>query len=323
VTIVDCAVYEQGHRSKEVLALEDAYEAIGDGRFVWIGLHEPTPDEFDSVAREFNLHELSVEDAINAHQRPKLEVYGDTVFVVLKTLTYDEATDDVDTGEIMIFVGDGFVVTVRHKAHTDLHPVRERLEKRQDLLRCGPGSVVHAIIDKVVDDYAPVVEAIDNDIEEVEKEVFSDSRDQPTQRIYKLSREVLETHKATAPLIEPLSKLARGDFGFVHEELATYFRDVYDHAVRTNEQVEGFRDLLHGALEANLAQVSVRQNEDMRKISAWVAIIAVPTAVAGIYGMNFDHMPELKWEYGYPAALLFMATVCTSLWRYFKKVGWL
>jgi magnesium transporter len=323
VTIVDCAVYEDGRRSQKDLPLEDAYEATGDGRFVWIGLHEPSPEEFDSVAREFNLHELAVEDAIKAHQRPKLEVYGDTVFLVLKTVIYDEETNDVDTGEIMIFVGRDFVVTVRHRKFTDLHPIRQRLEEREDLLRCGPGAVVHAIIDKVVDDYVPVVEAIDDDIEEVEREVFSDNRDQPTQRIYKLSREVLEMHKATAPLVDPLARLARRDLDFVHEDLGTYFRDVYDHTVRTNEQVEGFRDLLHGALEANLSQVTVRQNEDMRKISAWVAIVAVPTMVAGVYGMNFEHMPELRWQYGYPAALLLMAAACTALYGYFKKVGWL
>ena len=323
MTIVDCAVYEDGRRAMEKLPLEEAFEATGDGRFVWIGLHEPTPEEFDSVAREFDLHELAVEDAIKAHQRPKLELYEGMIFLVLKTVHYEDETDDVDTGEIMIFAGREFVITVRHKRFTDLHPIRERLEQREDLLRCGPGAVVHAIIDKVVDDYMPVVEAVDDDIEEVERDVFSEEREQPTQRIYKLSREVLELHRATAPLIDPLARVVRGEFEFVHEDLTTYFRDVYDHAVRTNEQVEGFRDLLHGALEANLAQVSVRQNEDMRKITAWVAILAVPTAVAGIYGMNFEHMPELEWTFGYPAVLLFMLVVCLSLYRYFKKAGWL
>jgi magnesium transporter len=321
--IVDCAVYEDGRRRAEDLALHEAYEALGDGRFVWIGLHEPSADEFDSVAREFQLHELAVEDAIKAHQRPKLEVYGDTLFLVLRTVAYDETTDDVETGQIMVFVGPEFVITVRHRKFTDLHPVRQQLEERDDLLRCGPGAVVHAIVDRVVDDYAPVVDAVDDDIEEVERAVFSDDRVQPTERIYKLQREVLELHRATAPLVDPLGRLAREDFRFVHDDLRNYFRDVYDHIVRTNEQVEGFRDLLHGALDANLAQVSVRQNDDMRKISAWVAILAVPTMFAGIYGMNFEHMPELEWRYGYPAVLLVMVTVCVLLYRYFKRVGWL
>ena len=323
--IVDCAVYEDGRRRDGDLSLEDAYEA-GDpdsGTFVWIGLHEPTADEFDSVAREFNLHELAVEDAIKAHQRPKLEVYDDTIFLVLKTTVYEEEAEQVETGQIMIFVGPGFVITVRHTRYTDLAPVRRRLEERPDLLRCGPGAVLHAIVDRVVDDYVPVVEAVDDDIEEVENEVFSPTREQPTERIYKLSREVLELHRATAPLVDPLARLARGQYAFVHDDLQAYLRDVYDHIVRTNEQVEGFRDLLHGVLEANLAQVSVRQNEDMRKISAWVAIIAVPTMLAGIYGMNFEHMPELRWTFGYPLVLAVMVVACGSLYRYFKKVGWL
>ena len=323
MTIVDCAVYEDGRRRAKDLPLEEAYEATGDGRFVWIGLHEPSAEEFDSVAREFNLHELAVEDAIKAHQRPKLEIYDESIFIVLKTVVYDEQTDDIDTGEIMIFVGPEFVVTVRHKRYTDLHPVRQRLEERPDLLRCGPGAVVHAIVDRVVDDYMPVIQALDDDIEEVENDVFSDSREQPTQRIYKLSREVLEMHRATGPLVDPLARVARGEFGFVADDLTNYFRDVHDHIVRANEQVEGFRDLLHGALEANLAQVSVRQNDDVRRISAWVAIIAIPTMIAGIYGMNFEHMPELEWTFGYPLVLVVMLVACTGLYRYFKKVGWL
>jgi magnesium transporter len=322
--IVDCAVYEDGSRQEGELKLHEAYEAAGeDGRFVWIGLHEPSEDEFDSVAREFSLHELAVEDAIKAHQRPKLEVYGDTVFLVLKTVIYIEETNDVETGQIMAFVGPEFIVTVRHGKHTDLHPIRQRLETRPDLLRCGPGAVLHAVVDRVVDDYIPVVEAVDDDIEEVERDVFSDEHEQPTKRIYKLQREVLELHRATSPLVDPLFRLAKGDFGFSHDELRNYFRDVYDHIVRTDEQVEGFRDLLHGVLDANLAQVSVRQNNDMRKISAWVAIVAVPTMIAGIYGMNFEHMPELEWTFGYPLAVGVMVILCSSLYAYFKRVGWL
>jgi magnesium transporter len=323
--IVDCAVYEDGRRQGEKLELHDAYQAGtgSDDRFVWIGLHEPSEDEFDSVSREFDLHELAVEDAIKAHQRPKIEVYDETVFVVLKTASYDEAGETVEIGQIMLFAGPGFVITVRHGEHADLHSVRTRIEDRQDLLRCGTGAVLHAILDRVVDDYLPVVAGVDDDIEEVETEVFSPERSNPTERIYKLQREVLQLHRATAPLADPLRRLSEGHFDFIHDDLQPYFRDVYDHAVRTNEQVEGFRDLLHGVLQANLTQVSVRQNDDMRRITAWVGILAVPTSIAGIYGMNFEHMPELRWEYGYPAVLAVIAAVCTALYVYFKRVGWL
>ena len=323
--IVDCAVYENGERTEQVSDLRKAYElgSSGDGRFVWIGLHDPSPDEFDSVAREFDLHELAAEDATKPHQRPKLEVYDDTIFIVLRTVHYDEADEQVETGEVMLFVGPGFVITVRHGPYSDLHPVRKWVEERPELLRCGPGSVVHAVIDRIVDDYEPVADAVDDDIEEAENEVFSADRTNPTERIYRLQREVLELHRAVAPLVEPLRRLARGEFDFVHDDLTHYFTDVHDHVVRTNDRVESFRELLHGVLDANLAQVSVRQNDDVRKISAWVARVAVPTAIAGIYGMNFEHMPELKWTFGYPAVLLLIALVCTSLYVYFKRVGWL
>ena len=322
--IVDCAVYEDGRRQGERLDLRDAYEACRtDGSFVWIGLHDPSPAEFDSVAREFDLHELAAEDSTKPHQRPKLEVYDDTLFMVLKTASYDEATETVGIGQIMLFVASSFVITVRHGPQADLRGVRAGIESRQDLLRCGTGAVLHAIVDRVVDDYQPVLTGVDDDIEELESEVFSPERTNPTERIYKLQREVLQLHRATAPLIEPLRRLSEGHFAAVHDELRPYFRDVHDHALRTNDQVEGFRDLLHGVLEANLAQVSVRQNDDVRRISAWVAIIAVPTMLAGIYGMNFEHMPELEWTLGYPAVLVLMLAVCSGLYAYFKRSGWL
>ena len=323
--IVDCAVYENGQRSDGDLDLRDAYEACtsGDGRFVWIGLHEPTPQEFASVAGEFDLHELAVEDSIKAHQRPKLEVYGDTLFLVLKTANYDDETETVQIGQIMMFAGPGFVISVRHGDASELGSLRRRSEGRPELLRYGAGAVLYAVVDKVVDDYMPVIAGVEDDIEEVEGEVFSPGRGNPTERIYKLQREVLELHRATAPLREPLDRLASGAMPQVDPELRNYLRDVYDHIVRADEQVEGFRDLLHGVLQANLAQVSVRQNEDMRKISAWVAIIAVPTMFAGVYGMNFEHMPELGWLLGYPFALALMMGSSAVLYRFFKRSGWL
>jgi magnesium transporter len=324
--IVDCAVYEDGRRKAGDLPLHDASEAsrsADPGSFVWIGLRDPSTDEFDSVAREFYLHELAVEDAVNAHQRPKIEEYGDTLFIVLKTAQYHDDTETVEIGEINLFVGQGFLISVRHGGPSPLADVRKQIESRPDLLKCGPGSVMHAIIDRVVDDYEPVLAGIEDDIEETEETVFSPTRDAPTERIYKLKREVLSMHKATAPLIEPLQALARGEVPHVHEEIQDYFRDIYDHVARANDAVEGMREMLNGILDANTAQVSVRQNEDMRKISAWVAIAAVPTALAGIYGMNFEHMPELGWTFGYPAVLLVMLAVCLFLYRAFKRAGWL
>jgi magnesium transporter len=322
--IVDCAVYEKGVRRPGQLALGDAYEACrAPDAFVWIGLYEPTEEEFDSVRLEFDLHPLAVEDAINAHQRPKLEVYGDSVFVVLKPAKYDEALEQVELGELMMFFGDGFVVTVRHGEVRELSGIRKHLETQQEMLRCGTGAVLHAVIDRVVDDYGPVINALDKDIQEVEAEVFSPSRDNPAERIYKLKREVLELQTAMAPLVEPLDRLSMGRVPMIHSDLPHYFRDVHDHLVRWVEQVSTFRDLLTSVLEANLTQVSVRQNEDMRRISAWVAIAAVPTMIAGIYGMNFESMPELNWEFGYPLILGVTIAVCIGLYRMFRRNGWL
>ena len=321
--IVDCAVYEHGRRSVGTLPLEDAFEASRrDDAFVWIGLHEPTADELDSVRREFDLHELAVEDAIKAHQRPKLEVYGDSLFLVLKTARYLEAEETVEFGEIPIFVGEDFIITVRH-GETALHDVRLRTEQRPDLLRCGPGAALYAIVDRIVDDYAPVTAGLDRDIREVEEEVFSHSRRNQAERIYKLKREVLELHDAVAPLVNPVDRLARGHHELVHEDVRAYFRDVHDHLLRVVADVESFRDLLTSVLTANLTQVSVRQNEDVRRISAWAAMIAVPTMIAGIYGMNFTHMPELDSRFGYPVVLGVIVVACVSLYMYFRRIGWL
>jgi magnesium transporter len=323
MTIVDMAVYEDGRRTEDV-PLQQAFEACRrDGALVWIGLFEPTEEEFDAVRREFDLHELAVEDALKAHQRPKLEVYDDTLFIVLKTVAYREP-DKLFFGEVMIFVGDGFVISVRHGAHGSLHDVRLRLEGREDLLRCGPGAVVHAIVDKVVDDYAPVLTALDTDINELEAAAFGEEAiADVTQRIYKLKRQVIEFHRGTAPLTEPLGRLSDGRFPHIHDALRAYFRDVYDHLLRTVQQIDSFRDLLTSILEANLTQVTVRQNDDMRKISAWAAIIAVPTLIAGIYGMNFQHMPELNWRIGYPLAVFTMLAISVTLYRYFRRIDWL
>ena len=324
MTVVDLAVYEDGVRHDGKLKLEETYAICRQrGAFAWIGLYEPTEEEFDSVAREFQLHELAVEDAIHAHQRPKLELYEGMIFIVLKTARYIDETETVEFGEILMFVGDDFVITVRHGEASALGGVRREVEARPDLLRCGPGAVLHAIVDRVVDDYAPALAGLEDDVEEVETDVFSPGRESPGRRIFALKREVLEFIRATAPLVEPIDRLARGVYEQIHPEVRTYFRDVGDHLVRVHEQLEGLRDLLTSVLTANLTQVSVQQNEDVRKISAVVAIIAVPTMIAGIYGMNFEHMPELKWNFGYPLVLAVMAVICLGLYRYFKRAGWL
>jgi magnesium transporter len=322
--IVGNAIYQDGKRRSEDVELDHTYELCRrDGAFAWIGLYEPEEEEFESVRREFELHELAVEDAIKAHQRPKLEVYGDTLFLVLKTARYLDEPEEVEFGEILVFAGDAFVITVRHGEASALGDVRREAEQRPDLLRCGPSAVLHAIVDRVVDDYEPVLAGLEDDVEEVEQEVFSPERTNPAHRVYKLSREVIEFHRATAPLVGPLRSLAEGRHELVHAEIQEYFRDVYDHALRANESVDSLRELLNGILQANLAQVSVRQNDDVRRISAWVAIIAVPTMIAGIYGMNFEHMPELTWSFGYPLVVAAMLLACTGLYRYFKRAGWL
>jgi magnesium transporter len=325
MTIVDCAVYEDGRRRDGQVPLQKAYDACraDDAAWVWIGLVEPTLEEFDSVRREFELHELAVEDAVKAHQRPKLEEYGDSLFIVLKTARYHEAEEAVEFGELLLFVGAGFLISVRHGQAAELHGVRQEMEKRPDLMRCGPSAALHAIIDRVVDEYEPVLAGIEDDIEEVEEEVFSPARTNSAQRIYKLKREATEMHRAVAPLVDPLQRLSEGQYDMVATDMHEYFRDVYDHVLRANETVDSFRESLASALNANLTQVGVRQNDDMRKISAWAAILVAPTLVTGIYGMNFEHMPELTWPVGYPGALSAIVLLCIALYAYFKRVGWL
>ena len=322
--IVDCAIYEHGVRRDGKVELGHAYdERHQAGKFVWIGLYEPTEEEFDSLRREFALHPLAVEDAIHAHQRPKLEVYDDMVFLVLKTARYVDPTEVIQLGEVLVFIGADFIITVRHGEATNLHPVREALDANPERLRHGPGAVLHAILDRVIDDYVPAIEGLEHDIEEVEEQLFSGERVNPAERIYRLQREVLGFRKATAPLVEPMERLARGHYELIHPEIRDYFRDVNDHLIRAREQLDAMRDLLSSSLQANLAQVAVRQNEDVRRISAWAAILAVPTMIAGLYGMNFTNMPELGWRFGYPLTIAVIAGACFTVWRYFRRIGWL
>ena len=323
--IVDCAVYEGGLRRKGPTSLEEASKLCQrDGSFAWLGLFEPSEEELERVEAEFGLHPLAVEDAVKAHQRPKLEVYEDTLFFVLKPVRYIDPEEVIEIGEILLFINPAFVISVRHGKPSPLQAVRARLDSNPDLISHGPGAVLYAILDQVVDDYEPVVEGVDADIQQIEEQVFSDDRHlNPAQRIYRLESEVLDFDRAVAPLATAVDRLGRRDFAVIDKELRQYIRDVHDHLLRVVPQVHGFRELLTTALLANLTQTSVRQNEDMRRISAWVAILAVPTAVAGIYGMNFEHMPELKSELGYPAVLLFILIVCVLLHRRFQRAGWL
>ena len=336
--VVDCAVYRDGVRiaSPDALAPHEAMRQVRrDGGFVWIGLHEPTEAEFSGIAAEFGLHPLAVEDAVQAHQRPKLERYDDSLFTVFKTIHYvehDELTassEIVETGEVMCFTGRDFFITVRHGGQGSLRALRHRLQDDPELLARGPSAVLHAIADHVVDGYLAVADAMQDDIDEVEIEVFSpgrkggSARGVDAGRIYQLKREVLEFKRAVAPLLRPMQDLSERPMRLVDPAIQKYFRDVADHLARVHEQVVGFDELLNSILQANLAQASVAQNEDMRKITSWAAIIAVPTMVCGVYGMNFEHMPELHWRYGYPVIMGITVVICFSIHRTLKRNGWL
>ncbi|MBD9732076.1 magnesium and cobalt transport protein CorA [Streptomyces sp. H28] len=335
--VVDCAVYRDGRRltTEGPLNPQEAMRLVRrDGGFVWIGLHEPTEAEFAGIAREFGLHPLAVEDAVQAHQRPKLERYDDSLFTVFKTIHYldhdrlTSSSEVVETGEVMCFTGRDFLITVRHGGQGSLRALRHRLQEDPELLAKGPSAVLHAIADHVVDGYIAVADAVQDDIDEVETEVFSPGRKGTPRgtdagRIYQLKREVLEFKRAVSPLLRPMQLLSERPMRLIDPEIQKYFRDVADHVARVQEQVIGFDELLNSILQANLAQASVAQNEDMRKITSWAAIIAVPTMVCGVYGMNFEYMPETDWKYGYPIVLSVTVAICLGIHRTLKRNGWL
>jgi len=338
-SMVDSAVYVDGDRVESPTTLADSYRALHthDGAFAWIGLYRPDHHELSSLANAFGPHELAVEDAILAHQRPKLERYDDTLFVVLRAARYVDDAEEVEFGEVHVFVGPDFVITVRHSEAPDLAAVRRRLESNPDLLRRGPEAVLYAILDRVVDGYAPVVAGLENDIDEIETEVFRGDP-QVSRRIYELTREVIEFQRATRPLATVLRNLAAGfqKYG-TDEELQRYLRDVDDHLTQVIEQVDGFRQLLRDILTVNatlvaqkqneemktLSEVGVEQNEEVKRISAWAAILFAPTLVGTVYGMNFDHMPELHWKYGYAFGLLLMVVVSLGLYLDFRRRRWI
>ncbi|MET7695921.1 CorA family divalent cation transporter [Streptomyces sp. NPDC005483] len=338
-SIVQAALYRDGVRVSSPATLADTFRELREqpSGMAWIGLARPPESELLSLAAEFDLHPLAVEDAMEAHQRPKLERYGDTLFVVLRAARYLDAPEEVDFGELHVFVGPDFVITVRHGAAPDLSAVRHRMEKTPELLGLGPEAVLYAILDAVVDGYAPVVAGVQNDIDEIETEVF---RGDPevSRRIYELSREMVEFQRATRPLVGMLHALMAGFAKYgTDEELQRYLRDVADHVTHTSERVDSFRQALTDILTVNatlvtqqqnaemraLAEAGFEQNEEIKKISSWAAILFAPTLVGTIYGMNFEHMPELGWRFGYPFAIGLMGVVCVSLYVIFKRRDWL
>jgi magnesium transporter len=327
--VVDCAVYVEGHRQAPVAPAEALAAAAAQGGFVWLGLYEPTESELTAISERYGLHPLAVEDAVYAHQRPKLEHYDEALFMVLKTATYVEheeltATSEVvDTGEVMVFLGPNYVITVRHGEHGGLTGLRARLEEQHDLLCLGPSAVLYAVADLVVDSFVEVAGAVTEDVDELEASVFSPERTDDIGRLYQLKRELMSLRKAVGPLEVPLQKLAERQIDVIPDAMRSYFRDIQDHAIRVRDQVGGLDELLSSILQASLARTTLADNEDMRKISAWAGIIAVPTAIAGIYGMNFAFMPELEWRYGYPLVLLVIVVACVLLHRGFKRNGWL
>jgi len=322
--LINSVAYADGRRIGEV-AIADISDVLREpGRFVWVGLHEPEAEMLAEIQQEFSLHDLAVEDAAHAHQRPKLERYGNSIFVVLRTVHIDQATGGIDYGETHIFVGANYVVSVRHGGSLPYGDVRTRCEATPDLLIKGPGFVLYALMDFIVDQYFPLVDWFEDKLGELEDDIFRQTLTrETTQRIYQLKRDLLEVKRAVAPLVDICNRLVRTDVTLIPDDARVYFRDVYDHTIRINEMIDTVRELLTTALEANLSLISVAQNEAMKRLAGWAAIIAVPTMIAGIYGMNFKFMPELEWPFGYPVTMIVMVGACAFLNYKFKRSGWL
>jgi magnesium transporter len=330
--IGDCAVYEKGLRSSARMPFTEAAAAARQtSGFVWVGLQQPSAADLNQVAEQFGLPALAVEDAVKAHQRPKLEVYDGVVFVVLRPVRYVDSTEIVEVEEIALFLGEHFVVSVRHGSTLLLSQVRKELDGgKMPAGLVGPTAVLHRVADLIVDQYEEVTRAIDDDVAQIEAQVFGEREGDHAERIYKLKREVLEFRRAVLPLSEPMHRLMTGNVPGTDPESRQYFRDIHDHLLRAGDEIERHDRLLSDILQANVArvsvqqnEVSVRQNEDMRKISAWAAIGLVPTAIAGIYGMNFKYFPQLSWHYGFYAVIGVMGVICAVLYRTFKRNGWL
>jgi magnesium transporter len=321
--IVNCVAYCKGRRVGNI-AVNKINEMLQQhDQFLWVGLHEPGEELLKEIQAEFNLHDLAIEDAHNAHQRPKLESYGDTVFIVLRTAQINN-DNHIEFGETHFFLASNFVINVRHGSTISYKEVRSKCENTPELLSKGPAFALYAVMDSIVDQYFPVIEALEQELVKIEEEIFGDKPTRnTTQRIYELKRELLEVKRVITPLIDICNRLMRFDIKLIPDDTRPYFRDVYDHAMRINEMLDNTRDLVTAALEANFSLTSISQSEVSKKFAGWAAIIGVPTMVAGIYGMNFEDMPELHWVYAYPLVLTLTLGLCIILYIVFKRSGWL
>lgn len=323
-SIVNCVAYREGRRVANIEINKVNEFLRQEDKFVWVGLNEPEEMLLKQVQEEFNLHDLAIEDAHNAHQRPKLEAYGDTIFIVLRTAQMNYKERRTDFGETHFFLGPNFIVNIRHGSSISYRDVRSRCESTPELLSKGPAFALYAVMDSIVDQYFPVIEALEQELIEVEEEIFGKKPTRgTTQRIYELKRELLEVKRAITPLIDICNRLMRFDIKLVPDDTRPYFRDVYDHTLRINEMLDNTRELVTAALEANFSLTSISQSEVSKKFAGWAAIIGVPTMIAGIYGMNFEAMPELHWEYSYPVVLVVTFCLCLVLYIFFKKSDWL
>ena len=321
--IINCAAYSQGNRVGDIV-LNNVHEALKDtNQFVWIGLHEPSEDILRQVQQEFGLHDLAVEDAHMPHQRSKIELYGNSIFVVLRTAQIN-LQRHIDFGETHFFVGTNFIVTVRHGSSVSYADVRIRCENNPNLLSKGQGFALYAVMDFIVDKYFPVAEELEQQLDSIEDKIFKEKPSrETTEQIYMLKRELLDVKRAVSPLVDICNKLMRIDIGCISPDMKPYFRDVYDNVIRINEILDSTRELLNAALEANFSLISISQNDVSKKFAGWAAIIAVPTMVTGIYGMNFKFMPEAEWEFGFYAVIIFTISSCGLLYYFFRKSGWI
>jgi len=322
--IVNCAAYLNGKRIPGFELNNISQVLQTPDHFVWVGLHEPSEETLQHFQRQFHLHDLAIEDAHNAHQRPKIEMYGDILFAVLRTAQLNKTTHHIELGETHFFVGSNFLITIRHGSSISYSDVRKRCESTPHLLEKGQGFALYAVMDAIVDQYFPIVEILEEDLQKIEDKIFKEKPTrQTTEDIYQLKRELLDVKRAVSPLIDIANRLMRFDITLISEETQPYFRDIYDHAIRINEMVDHARELLNTALEANFSLISISQSEVSKKFAGWAAIIAVHTMVAGYYGMNFKFMPELEWHYGYPFVVIFTVSLCVIIYFLFKRSGWL
>jgi magnesium transporter len=322
--IVNCAAYLDGKRIANIEVNNISQVLQSPNQFVWVGLHEPSEETLQHFQKQFNLHDLAIEDAHNAHQRPKIEMYGDTLFAVLRTAQLNKTNHHIELGETHFFVGSNFLITIRHGSSISYADVRSRCESTPHLLEKGQGFALYAVMDAIVDQYFPIVEILEEDLQKIEDKIFKEKPTrQTTEDIYQLKRELLDVKRAVSPLIDMANRLMRFDITLISVETQPYFRDIYDHAIRINEMVDHARELLNTALEANFSLLSIAQSDVSKKFAGWAAIIAVPTMVAGFYGMNFRFMPELEWHYGYPTVVIFTISLCVIIYVLFKRSGWL